>query len=340
MKGGASISVDYVTKILAGAARQGVDLSELFTQHGLSPELLLQPSARVDQSAFIGMLQTVMQATEDEFLGLGRGRRSSPGTFSMMAHAVINCRDLGKAIERSAAFYGMFDFPSTMALIIDGDEAEFRIALPLLDHRQIMIEAVMFLSLRFWSWLIGKPVLPLALEFDFSAPPEAAEFGYLFACPLLFDQPMNRIRIPAELLRRPLVQNALSLSRFLRDSMAELIQGEPLEQDLASQIKVILSRDYGQDMPGFDEVAQRLSMPATTLRRRLREQGTSYREIRDALRRDAACFYLRREDLSIEEIALMMGFSEASSFHRSFRKWTGSTPSAYRQQLFYSTNSK
>ncbi|NNM51514.1 MAG: helix-turn-helix domain-containing protein, partial [Pseudomonadales bacterium] len=187
--------------------------------------------------------------------------------------------------------------------------------------------------------LIGKPAQPLALEFDFAAPPEAAEFGYLFACPLLFDQPVNRICIPAELLRRPLVQNALSLSRFLRDSMAELIQGEPQEQDLASQIKVILSREYGQDTPGFDEVAQRMELPATTLRRRLREHGTSYRKIRDELRRDAACFYLRREDLSIEEIALMMGFSEASSFHRSFRKWTGSTPSVYRQQLLCSINS-
>ena len=78
----------------------------------------------------------------------------------------------------------------------------------------------------------------------------------------------------------------------------------------------------------------KLNMTPQTLRRRLKEANTSYQEIKDAIRKDASVYYLSKPDLSIDEIALLMGFSEASSFHRAFKKWTGKTPSNFRREHF------
>ena len=75
-------------------------------------------------------------------------------------------------------------------------------------------------------------------------------------------------------------------------------------------------------------------MTPQTLRRRLKEGNTSYQEIKDTIRKDASIYYLSKPELSIDEIALLMGFSEASSFHRAFKKWTGKTPSVYRREYF------
>jgi len=132
----------------------------------------------------------------------------------------------------------------------------------------------------------------------------------------------------------PLVQNQLSLSRFLQDSLAQLIDGNIHNVGLPAQIRAIISREYGTNFPDFSEICDQLNMTPQTLRRRLKEANTSYQEIKDSIRKDASVHYLSKPELSIDEIALLMGFSEASSFHRAFKKWTGKTPSAYRREHF------
>ena len=84
----------YVQRLLSGAAREGADLSELMREAGLDSSLLAHQDARLGAGDFIRLMQVVMRQTEDEFIGLGRGTKSKPGTFSMMAHAVINCANL------------------------------------------------------------------------------------------------------------------------------------------------------------------------------------------------------------------------------------------------------
>jgi AraC-like DNA-binding protein len=131
----------------------------------------------------------------------------------------------------------------------------------------------------------------------------------------------------------PLIQNALSLSKFLRSSLKELMDGDIENASLNAQIRSIISKDYGNNFPDFSVVCDKLNMTPQTLRRRLKEEHTSYQEIKDNIRKDASVFYLSKPELTIDEIAMLMGFSEASSFHRAFKKWTGKTPSVFRQEL-------
>src|SRR5699024_3141190 len=91
-----TIAMDYVVQVLKSAARSGVSIPELLVQVGIERERLEDACARVDRATFLRLLLTVMEQTGDEFIGFGQGRRSKPGTFSMMAHAVINCANLKK----------------------------------------------------------------------------------------------------------------------------------------------------------------------------------------------------------------------------------------------------
>jgi len=79
-------------------------------------------------------------------------------------------------------------------------------------------------------------------------------------------------------------------------------------------------------VPDFDTLAAELNMTAATLRRRLHEEGATYQGIKDQLRRDLAISYLSDSDRSVVDIALELGFSERSAFHRAFQKWTGASP--------------
>jgi len=327
-----SITIAYITRLLADAGREGLDFASLFREAGLDVGLLKHPEAYISTPELIRLFQLVMRRTEDEFIGLGRGTKSKPGTFSMMAHAVINCPNLGKAIERSAQFYRIVDLP--LELIFEEGSTESRLILraatPEHDH---ILEALIFISVRFWSWLTGRNLEPIAIQLDFPAPPQAAEFQRAFKGPVTYSNARNAVVFPTSWLSLPLVQNPLSLSKFLKDSIALIIVGNNQPIGLPDQIRAIISKGYGNTFPDFAQVCETLNMTPQTLRRRLKEENTSYQAIKDSIRQDAARFYLAKEELSIDEIALMMGFSEASSFHRAFKKWTGQTPAACRRDL-------
>jgi AraC-like DNA-binding protein len=93
----------------------------------------------------------------------------------------------------------------------------------------------------------------------------------------------------------------------------------------------MLRRHLDSEMPSLEVVGKSLGVTPQTLSRRLQEEGQGYQAIKDDLRRDAAIEYLARPDLTLIEIANLLGFSEASTFHRAFKKWTGVAPGEYRQ---------
>lgn len=331
-----TIAVSHVIRVLQGAARSGADIPALLESCGIPRHLLDQPEARIERDAFIQLMLGVMHQTEDEFLGFGQGRKSRPGTFSMMAHAVINCSNLERAIRRGLKFYELFDLEvvSYLERDVDGFAAIRVEASEWLDFREVIVESLIFLALRFMGWLVGKEIEPERIELDFPRGDDDHEYAAMFNCPVEFDRPVNRVVFSEHYLELPLVQNQLSLSRFLQDSLAQLIDGNIHNVGLPAQIRAIISREYGNNFPDFSEICEQLSMTPQTLRRRLKEANTSYQEIKDSIRKDASVHYLSKPDLSIDEIALLMGFSEASSFHRAFKKWTGKTPSAYRREHF------
>lgn len=326
-----SLSLTYVQRLLAGAARQGVSLPALFVASGIEAERFYDANARFSGAELIRLIQVLMQQTGDEFIGLATDVRSKPGTFSMMAHAVINCANLEKAIRRSAAFYELFETPAYIRFDIIDNEG--RVTLDFREHTPFACtvhELMVFVSLRFWSWLVGRRLDPLVIEFAFEAPPNAYEFQRLFKCPVNYGMDANVIRFPASWLTLPLAQNPLSLSRFLKDSIAVLFGGKTNRVGLAEQIRGILGKTADSQFPELAEIAALLNLTAQTLRRRLKDEGTNYQVIKDQMREQAARFYLAKPALTIDEIALMMGFSEASAFHRAFKKWTGMTPTACR----------
>lgn len=329
-----SVPMHRVLQLLEGAKRSGVKIEDLLAECDIPLSHLNQPNARVDKKTCINLMLAVIRRTEDEFMGFGEGRRSKPGTFSMMAHAVINCPTLEKAMARSAQFYGLFDYPIRSSLEKQDDEARITYETQRdSEFRSVILEALVFVLLRFMSWLIGQQIVPKYISFDFEASSDDKEYSEIFPCAVLFGQPHTQVVLDRRYVEQPLVQNALSLSKFLKSSLEELIDGNIQNASLNAQIRSIISKEYGNNFPDFSVVCEKLNMTPQTLRRRLKEENTSYQEIKDSIRKDASVYYLSKPELSIDEIALLMGFSEASSFHRAFKKWTSKTPSTYRQEL-------
>jgi AraC-like DNA-binding protein len=99
---------------------------------------------------------------------------------------------------------------------------------------------------------------------------------------------------------------------------------------LVLQIRELLKAHIGREMPTLNDIAARLYMSSQTLRRQLATVGINFQKLKNELRCDVAMDLLKFPELSIEEVSEKVGFSEQSTFYRAFKKWTGTTPGAYR----------
>ena len=116
----------------------------------------------------------------------------------------------------------------------------------------------------------------------------------------------------------------------LRSVPYRLIVSAHDARTLAERVLALFGDDPGRPLPSAAEVGRRLGLSVSTLRRRLDEEGTSYRALKDECRRTAALRYLASPALSLADVAALLGFDEPSAFFRAFRRWTGTTPARYR----------
>ena len=160
----------------------------------------------------------------------------------------------------------------------------------------------------------------------------ADEYDALFFAPVMqFDSPRTEITFAADYLDLPLRQTEADLEEFLKAAPAQLLVKFKNTNSLTSRIREVLKSQIGEEMPTLNDVASMLYLSPQTLRRRLAAEGKSYQGVKDALRRDAAIHLLLNPKLTLEDVAQQVGFSETSTFHRAFKKWTGVTPGLYRQ---------
>ncbi|MFC4513601.1 AraC family transcriptional regulator [Streptomyces ehimensis] len=334
-----TITVHQVRAALGGARRQGLDSVPLLQRAGIPPLLLGDERARVTAEQFALLVRAVQRATEDEFMGLG-SVPSRPGTFAMMCYASIGCRDLGTALERAVRFYGLFPGGPDLALERNGEDAEFAVRNDLRDHAEgrFLAECVLVIWHRLASWLIGRRIPLRRVRFDCPPPPHAGEYGPLFDCPVEFG-PGRTFRagalFDAQWLAAAPMRDEAALEELLRRAPAMLIGRHEYGTTVAEQVRRTFTRALREGrparLPELDRLAARLAVSPATLRRRLREEGTSYRRLKDQVRREAALAGLTGGREPIVELAARLGFSEDAAFHRAFRRWTGTTPGAYRR---------
>ncbi len=324
-----TIASHFVRAALRGARQQGHDPLPLLRAAGIQPALLEEPRARVSPEQFGRLIQLVWEDLDDEYMGFGEVR-SKRGTFAMMCHAIIQCRTLEKALGRGALFYDLFPAAPRIELRRDGERAELVIDHSALqDPEHFLTESLLVIWHRLGSWLIGQRIRLDEARFAYPEPAHAAEYDLLFPCSRRFAADSTGLSFHARYLDMPLLQDERSLKHFLKDSPADLLARPDGGDSLTSQIRRLLGRDCRR-WPDLESVAQQLHMSPQTLRRHLREEGPNFQELKDQLRRDLAIYHLGRDELSIQDIADQLGFSEPSAFHRAFKKWTGLTPGAYR----------
>ncbi|MGH8493849.1 MAG: AraC family transcriptional regulator [Moraxellaceae bacterium] len=329
------VALHYVSEAIRLSGLEPARVIAVLEAAGLDPALLQKPELRISTQQYSDISIALMRLINDEFFLIGGRRRTPFGSFALMCQSIIHLPTLRGSLRRGLRFYELFAGDIHFRLRHQDDRVEVSVRWdePSMDALHTSTESMLTIIHRLSSWLIDQRIPLIEATFAYAPPAHVEDYHRLFHCPLRFNQPRNSLVFSSAYLNYPLMQNEASLKAFLRESPNSLFVPPTNAQLLTAQIRAMLGQDFTREFPEFEEVADDLGLTPQTLRRRLKEENSSYQGIKDQVRRDAAIYYLSRPQLGIAEIAHLMGFSEPSTFHRAFKKWTGLTPGEYRQGL-------
>lgn len=317
----------------------GLLIEEVAGDFGVGPELLdaagVSRGALADTEGRLTALQAglllhhAVELTGEPGFGYEIGLRSSLTSHGAMAFVLLTSATLRQAIELGAE-YGHVRLPMVkLRLVEDGDQAgvDVQQTFPVGAVRQSLFDLFLVGLARMTPALTGRQMDSVELWFE---GPEPAYFGRYRdrLPPVRFETGVNQIRFAAEFLDLPFDTANELASRAAQDQIAgELTRFGLSGDDLVGRVRALLAAG---ESSALADVARAVHVSPRTLKRRLSAHGLTFHALVSDMRRTEAIRLLRQSALTVEQIGAQLGYADAGNFCRAFKRWTGTTPGAFR----------
>jgi len=321
--------------LLAFLAPRRADVARIRESAGLDGVDLEKLEQRLPVAATREAWRLAAQATADEAIAIHVAEarpRERPDALDYAFRASPTLRDaLGQVVRYARLVYDRLTL--SLVPVRESDGARLVVTSPAIHQvNRHQIEFFMADLLRLARDHCDSSLVPLEMSFTHAAPASLDEHRRFFGCPVLFEQPVIGLSFASADLCRPMHGADPALAVLLARQLDGLVEGLPRDESVSAQVRHVIEDDLASADFSVDRVARQLAMSVRTLARRLEGEGTSFRRLVDSVRKEAAVSHLRNRRMELAEVAFLLGYSEASAFHRSFRRWTGRTPVAFRRE--------
>ena len=306
--------------------------TQILEEAGVSPVDLARPDTRVPHRLMMAILEAWVERTGDRTVGLRAGASVEPGDLDAIEHAARSCATLGEALGCAARYMHLVHEAAEVTLVDYGRHTlwRFRITDGVPQPRAAN-DFVIAAAARFAMRCASVDRMPPEIHFMHDAPPDPDDYAAFSGSLIKFGMPHNGYLIEKAVLERPMrganVRMHAAFDHYARELSDRAALGA------RSRARDAITARLGSGDMCMESVAAGLAMSVPTLRRRLEEEGTTFTDLVDDVRRDLAERYLRDPERSISEIAALLGFAHAPAFHKAFRRWKGVTPTAHRARI-------
>jgi AraC-like DNA-binding protein len=320
--------------IALGCATRGIAPELLLQAAGLQPAELADPDARVPRSREVRLWAEAVHQTGDLDFGLHLAEQVGAGDLGGVGFAVRSSATLGEAYGRVRRYLALLnqDIGLEVVALGHGDVALRHVPPTLLPPPRQAVECFMALLHIVGRRGLGSEFELRGLELRHGRPESVEVHRRVFDVIPRFSAPHDALIFAGALLDRPQCTAEPALGSVLDRHLADLLRLLPPTGSFAEQVRGGLLRELERGEPELERLARRLHMSPRSLQRRLQREGTSLKLLTAELRRELAVRHLGEPHESIGEIAFLLGFSEPSTFHRAFKRWTGMTPIEYREK--------
>lgn len=319
--------------LLQFCRRRAIDANRLLASAGVDSRLVADPSARLGSEQMFAVWGAAQKEVRDEVIGLRVAELVPFGAYKGLDYLLTASPTLGEAIEKSARYFHLANGGADLRL---RHAQRGRACLELhntgapREHLRRSVEYTFSVLLNRFRLATGVRLRPAEVHFTFEAPPAVTDYYKTFQAPVRFNRPVNQLVLDEAALGLPHPGSDPQLCELLEHHAGQQLRRLPCAEDFAAEVRRVLGATLRRGDARVSAVARELAMSGRSLQRRLNAEGSSFREELDRVRSELAFRLLNEGGADARELAFLLGFSEPSAFHRAFKRWTGTTPAAYR----------
>jgi AraC-like DNA-binding protein len=333
MKQSLTIAAGYVNRLYQSLIDWGVTEEQIFAVSNLKKGHLENPDDRISVEKYVKLGRMLPELTQIPEIGLILGQRAVFESIGIVFQLAINCNTVRESLIHVTRYSNLGNEVFEAGFNEGNEFAEW--SEQCIISRYLCIPLIEFEScqkLRICKAVLGEDFRPIQIKFQHAPPDYVDKYHRVFQAPLLFNQEKSSIVFKKEYLNMPNPNPQPYVKEVLArhaDTLQKEIEKNKLFQDT---VRKIVLRHLESGSANLEVVAKELNVSSRSIYRKLRSENTSYKDLVSEVRKQLAQDYLREGSFSINDISFKLGFSEASCFHRAFKRWFSTNPGQYRQQ--------
>lgn len=325
-----SVIVDVMRYLLT----KGVNAELVCREAGVDPGVVYAPDREISGEATEAFWVAAEHAAHDPTIGLHVGEATLPSMLGVAGYAIVKSDTFGEALRKAMTYMRLVNRGVELEVRREGPWATLACTVSEEDtgrDRRHSVEAAMGAATSLFRSLTGEDLEVGAVSFQHDAPENTREHKRVFGIVPRFSQDSNRLLFPSRYLDQPLrAADTAPLSNFGGPPaayLAEHSQGGPHSARAREMLVALLFRG----LPTIEDLATGFGKSVSTVRKYLRGEGTTFKELLTEVRRELALRYLASADVTLHQVAFLLGFADTTAFAAAFEKWTGKSPDAYRE---------
>lgn len=313
--------------------KEGISVQSVLRDSGVKPEDLDDDEKWISYRQTMQIIDNAYRLSGRSTLGLDVGMAEELSTFGILGYAMMSCDTLKTALEIAEQYHRTAQSLCEHQVEIRQDYVTVFAATPFvltLNRYRFAIEEVFAGLNKLLGLLTGVDIKPVEVHCAYAEPDYLDRYQEAFRCPVKFNEKANKISFHSAIFGLPILQaNRFNAQMTLK--MCRVIFDKHVgEEDLATRIRQSIAQVPGQ-FPQEEEIAKNFNMSSRSMRRSLAALGTSFRKILDEVRADLSQNYLLHSQMSVAQIAYLLGFTETTNFRRAFKNWVGVSPTQFRR---------
>jgi len=324
----------YAGSVHGGLGQLLLAFSEANELHLSSKLLNVQTQERFDFTLWRELLDEIQSQVNSPALGLEIAKYLQPKHLGIIAYIIQSCETMGEALTRYFDYYRLI-YDGSPLKIQHHDTNHIAICWEVPTHltTQITDEIAIAIMVQFLRhFLLPNHFKIFQINFTHCTPTNKAIYENFFECPVNFQRDRTEFIFPIHALITSLKHSDETLQKLLMNQAQALLDKLPNSTQLDERLQQSILLGLQKNNYQIETVARHLNMSVRKLQRHLQHQGTTYQQRTQEVRQLLAKQYLQDPYLSLNEIALLLSYSEQSAFQRAFKQWTGLTPQQWRIQ--------
>ena len=312
---------------------EGLDVDQIFERAGIDLQSLNDPLARVPHEKLLKMWEVAGELSGDSCFGLNLAAKVPVVPFNAGDYVSMTSKNLRELLYNLSRYMKINSDAVKVNTQINEDVTYVFIDLsgsakPNRHHTDFWLAYLV----RYIKGLLGLTVPLAAVGFNHDQPKDVSAYKSVFNSALKFNQKNNYICYESKYLEASSICADLSMHRA-HEAIAIKELHALDEGRILNKVKRAIFESLSEQTIEFEAVASALNLTPRTVQRQLANEGTTFKKLVDAAKKEHAISEIENTNFSIAEVAYRVGYRELSSFYRAFKRWTGKTPITYREDL-------